>query len=285
MKIVIENFSTSDDTQALYLTNTLKEMGHDAIIFDQTKNSIYDTLDTHVPDIYISHAFRLSQDLLFYLENNNKNIDILLNINGLKTGDISNFDKFFQEKGIESSFFFTSMSKQIIPKTYNNIVILHNAADLNLLQRQPNIEYHIEKAIFVYNKESIKEYDGSYHIITTNPNLKDVVDIYLPEMSLASLYQFYDEIIFRDFLGYLPQAFFDAIVMGPKVYFDVDDKDIQDSIDTLASKILKIDTSINYKSDNKLNNFTQLKEYVLEKHTNKNRTNTLLSNIKKRVSI
>lgn len=283
MKFAIENFATPDETQALYLTNTLKDMGHETILFDQSKQSIYDILDTHKPDIYISHAFRLSQDLLFYLQNNNLDIDILLNINGLKTEDINNFDTFFVEKNINSSFFFTCMNKNKLPQINHNIVSLHNAADLNLCSRKPNIEYHIDKAIFIYSQDSRKEYEGSYHNITTHPSLKDHVDICLPEISLASLYQFYDVLIFRDFLGYLPQAFFDAVAMGAKVYFDIDNEETQKEIDLLTNKLLKISSTLNYKSKDKLDNFTELRQHVLEKHTNKNRANTLISNIKKRV--
>lgn len=282
MKIVIENYMNAEDTQALYFNNELRNYGHEVIIFDQSKNSIYDILDIHKPEIYISHAFRLSQDLLFYLENNKLDLDILLNINGLSKQDIENFDKFFAEKNINSSFFFTCANKNKLPKINHNILTINNAADINLINQTSNIEYYINKAIFVYDKDSIKNYEDDYHVITTNPKIKESVDICLPEISLAPLYKFYNTIIFRDFLGYLPQAFFDAIIMGAKVYFDLDNKDHQEEVTEICKKLLKLNSSLDYNTEDKLNDFTELKNYILEKHTSKNRTNTLISNIKKR---
>jgi hypothetical protein len=283
MKVVIENFSTTNDTQALYFASTLNQLGHDATVFDRAKSSIYDVMDRNHPDLYITHGLMMSQELMFYLENNDSDLDILFSINGMTSDQIVGLDRFVNNAEINSSFFFTHFEKDKIPKINHNLVQIKCAADLNLLEQRPNIEYNIDKAVFVYSAESIKEYDGSYHTLTTNPNIKDSVDIYLPEISLGPLYRFYDTIIFRDNPGYIPQAFFDAIIMGAKVYFDIDDNAKREHFNEMVVKTFKDNISLNYNESNKCCDFNYITKHVLEKHTNKNRTTTLLSNIKKKV--
>lgn len=283
MKIAIENFSTTEDTQCLYLSNAFNVLGHESIIFDQTKTSIYDIFDSYKPDIYITHAFRFSKDVLYYIENNNYEIDILLNINNVTPSNVINFDKFFEEKNIESSFFFTSSGKKDIPKRNRNILSLSHAADINLLNISPSIEYSIDKAIFAFDKVGTKEYNGTYHIISNNPHIKDNVDIYLPEMSLAPLYKCYNEIIFTDFKGFFSQAFFDAIAIGSKVYFDIIEPQKIEDLNQSINKLFKEDFNLIYDNSDRLVNFTQLRNIILEKHSPLNRANSLLSNIKKKV--
>ena len=283
MKIAIENFSTTEDTQCLYLSNAFNSIGHESIIFDQTKTSIYDIFDSYKPEIYITHAFRFSKDVLYYIENNNYDVDILLNINNVTPSNVVNFDKFFEERNIESSFFFTSSGKKNLPKMNRNILSLSHAADINLLNIQPSIEYSIDKAIFFSDKVETREYEGTYHTISNNPHIKDNIDIYLPEMSLAPLYKCYDEIIFNDFKGFFNQAFFDAVAIGSKVYFDIIDPQKIDLLNTSINRLFKEDFNLVYSSSDKLNSFTQLRNIILERHSPINRANSLLSNIKKKV--
>jgi hypothetical protein len=285
MNIVVDNFSTTNDTQSLYIAHTLTELGHRVIVPNPSLDSIYDIMDKHNPDIYITHASVLSKDLIFYLENNPTcKTDMLLCVNTLQAEHIAAIDKFINTNNIKSSFFFTHSPVQNLPKLKNNVIALRSAADLNLLNKNPNVEYSIDKAIFVYNKESIKTYDGCYHIITTNSNIKNEVDICLPEVALGTLYKYYDHIIFRDNIGYLTQPFFDAIMMGAKVYFDIDDDDQKSHFETMIKQVFQDDIILNYNAHNKLNDFSKLKNHILEKHTNKNRVKTLLSNIKKDIT-
>ena len=285
MKFVIENFSTTNDTQSVYFANTLNEMGHKAITFDLSKNSIYDMIDIHQPDIYIANGSMISRDLLSYLENNDNNIDILFSVKDLNNNQIKALDQFCLDNNIQSSFFFTNVDKSNMPKIKHNIVSIKEAADLNLLNRKANLEYYIDKAIFVYNKNSISDCDGSYHNISTNPKIKDDVDIYLPEISLAPLYRFYNTIIFKDNIGYLPQPFFDAIIMGAKVYFDIKDENARLAFDSMVKKAFSEDVILDYNNSNKCEDFTNIIKHILEKHTNKKRAISLLSNIKKKETV
>lgn len=281
MNIVIDNYTTTEDTQALYFNNSLLSLGYNSRLFESKRESLYDVFDKHKPDIYITHAFRITNDLLHYIVNNQAKIDVLVNVQGMSKENISNLSDTFNKNNIISSFFFLNTENSNIPNIRDrNIINICSAADTNLLNQKNTITYKIKKAIILYNKESIKEYDGSYHNISMLESMKGLVDIILPEIILGPLYSCYDEVVFRDFNGYLPQGLFDAIIFGCKVYFDIDDDKNRNELESMINKILKPEASLIFSDKNKLQDFTNLRAFVMEKHTNNNRTKTLLSNIR-----
>jgi len=281
MNIVIDNYTTTEDTQPLYFNNSLLSLGYNTRLFESKKESLYDVFDKHRPDVYITHAYRITNDLLHYIVNNQAKIDVLVNVQGMNKENINNLSETFKNNNIISSFFFLNTENSNIPSIRDrNIINICSAADTNLLNQKNTIKYKIDKAIILYNKESIKQYDGPYHNISMLDSMKDVVDIVLPELMLAPLYSCYNEVIFRDFNGYLPQAFFDAIMFGCKVYFDIDNDETKNQLENMISKILKPEATLNFNDQNKLQDFTNLRAFVIEKHTNNNRTKTLLSNIR-----
>lgn len=281
MNIVIDNYTTTEDTQALYFHNTLLSLDYKSIMIDSKRESLYDVFDRNNPDIYITHAYRITKDLAHYIVNNNSNIDVLVNIQGMDKDGILSLSKVFKDNNIASSFFFVNADINNLPAMKDrNIINICSAADINLLNQKNTIKYAVDKAIILTNKDSIKTYDGSYHNISMLESMKDDVDIVLPELMLAPLYSCYKNVIFRSFHGYIPQALFDAIIFGCNVYFDIDDIQSSNAMDNLITKILKPEKSLNFNDENKLDDFTKLKDFVMEKHTNKNRIKTLLSNIR-----
>lgn len=283
MNIVIDNYATSEDTQPLYFHNTLLSLGYESLLFDSKKDSIYDIFDKNNPDIYITHGYRITKDLIHYIVNNVCNTDILINIQGINSNNLLSISELFKNNNINSSFFFLNIDSNNLPTIKDrNIINICSAADINLLSQKNTIKYAVDKAIILTNKDSIKSYDGSYHNISMLESMKDDVDIVLPELMLAPLYSCYKNVIFRDFHGYIPQAFFDAIIFGCNVYFDIDDIQYSNAMDNLITKILKPEKSLNFNDENKLDDFTKLKDFVMEKHTNHNRIKTLLSNVRTR---
>lgn len=281
MNFIIDNYTTNEDTQALYFHNSLSSFGHKSKLFDPKKESLYDVFDTHNPDIYITHGYRVSQDLIHYLHNNDKIIDVLINIQSMKLDDVNNLSNFLFKNNIHSSFFFLNVDQNDLPKIKDrNIINVLSAADTNLLNQKPSIEYKMKKGVIVNDKSQIKDYKCPHHYISTLDSNKDFVDFMLPEIVLAPLFKCYETIIFRNFNGHLPQSFFDAIMFGCNVYFDLDDKQKQESVNTLISKLLKLDKVLDFNDENKLKDFNELKAFIMEKHTNLNRVKTLLSHIK-----
>ena len=66
-------------------------------------------------------------------------------------------------------------------------------------------------------------------------------------------------------------------MLGHKTYYITKDKKSIDLIDT----ILKPESSLNYYEDNRMQDFSNLKNYIMEKHCGLNRVKTLLSQIPK----
>lgn len=281
MNFIIDNYTTNEDTQALYFHNSLSSFEHKSKLFDPKKESLYDVFDTHNPDIYITHGYRVSQDLIHYLHNNEETIDVLINIQSMKLDDVNNLSSFLFKNNIHSSFFFLNVDQNDLPKIKDrNIINVLSAADTNLLNQKPSIEYKMKKGVIVNDRSQIKDYKCPHHYISTFDSNKDFVDFMLPEIVLAPLFKCYETIIFRSFNGYIPQAFFDAIMFGCKVYFDLDDKKQQDNINNLLTKMLKIQQTLDFKDGDRLQEFESLKTLIMDKHTNVNRVRTLLSNIK-----
>jgi hypothetical protein len=283
MKIVIDNYATSEDTQPLYFQNTLLSLGYESVLCDSKRDSTYDIFDKNNPDIYITHGYRITKDLIHYIVNNTCSTDILINIQEINNNEVLSISELFNNNNVNSSFFFLNTDNKNIPTIKDrNIINICSAADMNLLNQKNTMQYSINKAIMLTNKDSIKTYEGSYHNISMSESMKDVVDIVLPELLLAPLYSCYKNVIFRDFHGHIPQAFFDAIIFGCNVYFDIDDIQNRNNMNNLITKILKPKQSLDFNNEDKLEDFTELQNFVIEKHTNNNRVKTLLSNIRTR---
>ncbi|NDG28566.1 hypothetical protein EB118_00485 [bacterium] len=281
MNFVIDNYTTSEDTQPMYFHQTLIEMDHKSYLCDSSKESVYDIFDRYKPDVYITHGHKISQDVIHYINNNENKIDVLINISAMSNEDVQKLSQFFFANNITSSLFFSYLDSDNLPKIKDrNIISLCNAADLNLLQRKNTIKFNVDIGVLVKTKNNIKEYDGIYHNISNYESLKDDVDFVLPELLLAPLYKSYKTIVLREFNGYLPQSLFDAIIFDCSVYFDLDNKDSLNKMNDTVSKILKTSKTLDINDNDRLIDFSELKTYILEKHTSKNRVKTLLSNIR-----
>jgi hypothetical protein len=282
MIFAIDNYTTADDTQSLSIHHELIRLGHQSILFDNRKQSIYDIFDSHQPNFYITHGNKMSNDLIHYIVNNKYDVDVLLNIHNMPKDTLNMVVDVFQKYNIKSSFWFSPLPSKLLPKiSHINMLQILPSVDSLLLSSNNNFEYHVDKAIIIYNQSNIKQYEGSYHFVSYYENNKHFVDIMLPELSMGNLYRYYNEIIFRDYFDYLPQGFFNAIASGCKVYFDLDNEEKQKEINELVNKLFKTNISLQYSDNSKLQDFSELKQIVLTKHTEKNRVKTILSNIRK----
>ena len=93
---------------------------------------------------------------------------------------------------------------------------------------------------------------------------------------LKKNYPKYNEIIIRN-LKFTTQVFFDAILSGSKVYYQ-NSKDT--GVQSLINKIFKKDFNLDYNSDDRVKDFSEIRDIVKEKHTGDNRAKTILSQIK-----
>mgnify|MGYP006282428655 CR=1 FL=1 len=278
MKFLIDNYCTDKSTQALYLYKNLNNHSdHESFIRMSGEVSIYDSFDTIKPDIYITSIFLFAQDVITYMkENPNNGIKIILCANDATQDMINKVEESFIDNNIQCLFIFSNNAD--LKTTKFRFVHIPECADLNGPE-ESFPAYNIDTAVFINKPSNIKKYDGTFHVLSTNMNLRNNVDICLPVHIISNIYDRYNTIIFTDIGNIIPQAFFDSIARGMKTYYDIQDKDVEKQVDDLLKKIFKLDQSLNFNDENELDNFDKLKQIVLEKHLCTNRTKTLLSQI------
>lgn len=282
MKFLIDNYAEYNNTQALYFHKHINEYEqHSAHIVSNHNMSLYDLFDTFSPDVYITSAHKLSKDSILYLKENQKDkqIKLAISIQGIKNSDVLSIEEILNKHGVNCSFFFLNSSSKTLPfvkKT--NIVRIHDCADLNL-ELNLDIDFKLDRAFIVDQNTTNKLRSGTYHAISLNPALNGKVDFVLPINLMSAIYKKYDEIIFTDMEDYIPQAFFDAILRGNAVYYQIDNKQHEKVVDEMMAKTFNCEDRLNYNSSNRLSTFDDLKALVIEKHSSQNRTKTLLSQI------
>lgn len=270
MKFVIENYSDQYHTQPLYFHKELVDQGHEATIYETNSSSVFDVLDRTHPDYYITHARLLKNDHIYYAKNNK--IKFLINVQHLTFQDINNLDGILHQNNIDCPFFFLNLNA--VPKVkHRNIIRIMDCADINLLDQKSNIKFQIPKAYMVDSSQNVDD-KCPHHIISNNLELRETIDICLPEIQLGLFYSNYDEIIFLHSDNYITQSFFDSIMFGAKTYFLSNSADIKDMFNSVFK-----DIDLSY--DKKFTNFEELRELVKEKHSPKNRIKTLLSQLPK----
>jgi hypothetical protein len=278
MKFLLDNFSDSHSTQSLYLNKHLNDIGYVSNIRMDPHQSLYDALDIYSPDIYISSIPTFSKDALFYIkENAQRNIKLIMCINGANQSIVDKVEDLLKANEIDCLFFFGN--KKDVNTKFIKYITVQEAADINILEARNELKYNIQKAVIVTDKSKVKNYSGTYHVISLSQNMNKC-DFFVPASVLTHLYQNYDEIIFTDFEGYIPQYFFDAVARNKKIYYDINDINVENKVNDILTKVLKLEShSLNYNSENKLKDFSNLNKYVLEKHTGLNRTKTIISQL------
>ena len=276
MKFIIENYSDQTHTQPLYFHDVInKNEDHSSIMHDPSRDSVYDVLDKHTPDYYVTYANLLTQDFVVYQKNENKNIKLLLNVSYLSSDQIMTLDKNLHDDNVNCPLFFSNTNQNKLPKLRNRRILqLSDAADTNLSHVKTNLKYNLQKAFFILKSFKPQD-DGPHHIITNIQQLNKDSDIVLPEAKLVSLYKNYDEIIFYGISDYIPQSFFDCLYLGCKVYYISDNTEVHNLINIL----LKPEQSLNYHDKDRMVDFSKLHAYVKEKHCGQNRVKTFLSQI------
>lgn len=282
MKFLIDNYSDYNTTQPLYFHQHINEYDeHQCHLKSDNSISMYDLFDRFEPDVYITSAHKISKDAVMYLKENQKDKDIKLAIyiQNVKNNEVLAIEDLLKKHGVSCSFFFLNCDKKHKPITKNtNVVMIQDGADVNL-SLNLDINFNIDRAFIIDKQTQFKSRTGTYHVITTNPELKDLSDFSLPINLLTAMYSKYNEIIFTNLKDHIPQSVFDAITHGNKVYYDIEDKDASSQLDEIFDKTFGIGSSMNYKSVKKLEDFSKVKELTVDKHNSRKRTRSLLSQI------
>lgn len=225
MKFLISNYSTYWNTEPLYFNVGLNSINGVKSSLMNSQQSVYDNFDITNPNVFITHLSEISKDMVSYLQN--KDIKLIINVNGVPKGGIDNASAVLASEKLNPIFF------------GNDDINVENAKYIKILPAADTFlstgkkEYSIQKLIFVNKLDEIVSLEGTYHYATNNQEISDKVDIFLPIMSLNTLFSNYDEIIFKgeDYIG--SQLSFNAIYSGTKVIFDTKDTAGLDKIDSI----------------------------------------------------
>jgi hypothetical protein len=267
MKFLISHYLQEHSTESLYFNSILNTVGCKSTIWNDNV-STYDIFDMVKPDICITHYKKVSLDLVSYLQEN-KNIDLVLNITSITQDNLNILESKLAEFSIVPKFMFSNYYDHGLITKSNIVTILHGA-DI-LLSKTPK-QYDIDYGIFVDDTNQLKPIGETYHFISDNNKIEEKIDIYLPTYRLTHLYANYNNIVFRYFQHGLKQPFYDAAAVSNKVFFDVSDPT---ELDAHLNKLLG--TKNEKHCDMQNENSGSFKETILSKHTCLNRTKTLLS--------
>lgn len=282
MKFLIENYAGYESTQALYFHKHINDYDDHSSVIRPNNASVFDAFDAISPDVYIASAHTLSRDAVLYLkENKHKDIKLLICTDGLSVEEVQSLEEVLKKNDVSCHFFFNSAESQNTKRS--RVVHIRNGFDSNI-EPALKIDYNIQKAIFVNKSSKIRNYQGTFHVISTNQQMKDNVDFCLPVTMLPSIYSKYEELIFTDLPHSLPQYFFDAIYHSKKVYYDIVDVEKSKLVDELVGSVFKVGNRLNYNNPDKITDFADIKKHVEEKHSSFNRTKTLLSQLPQKVN-
>jgi hypothetical protein len=274
MKFLISNYATDTQSECMYINTTLNLLGScKSTIWNEKEISAYDILDLTSPDFYLAHVSNINGQALNYIQNS-KTIELIINITGASQENVDLLEQKLASANIKCSFLFHNNSDHGLVSKKHRIVYIGHGADIFLNNNFP--KYKLENAVFVGQESEIKPLGDTYHIISTNRKLKDLVDIYMPITKLSNLYDKYDNCVIRYFGKLIPQLFYDSVYRGNKVYYSLDNENVKNEAIEKINKLLRLDIDITNPStiDPKM-----IKDSVKSRHTCLHRVKSLLSQL------
>jgi len=274
MKFLISNYSTSTQSECMYINTALNLLSTcKSTIWDNKTISAYDIFDLTSPDFYITHVSSIDKQAMGYIKNS-KTIELIINITGAGQDNVNLLEQELESANIQCSFLFHNSNDHGLVSKKNRIISIGHGADIFLGNSFP--KYKLENAIFVGQESEVKPFGETYHTISTNVKLKDVVDIYMPITQLSNIYDKYDNCIVRYFGKLVPQLFYDAVYYGNKVYYNLDNAESKNAAIQKINKLLKLDIDI---TDPSTIDQKTIKDSVKSKHTCLHRVKSLLSQL------
>jgi len=267
MKILISDYTTPNTTEPLYLNTVLNSIDCISTIWPHNL-STFDAFDIINPDIHITHHLKLTRDLILYLQEN-KNIDLIINITGITQENLTNLGNVLKDVGIRPALMYVNYYDHNLTLKNTNITTILHGADV-FLGYEPK-QYDIDYAIFVDNKSQLSPIGESYHYVTTDEKLEKEADIFLPIVRLNHLYHNYQNVVIKYFQNEIPQLFFDA-ALKVNTFFDIEDRT---KLDNHLNKLLGDGKHCSLQDPNS----GDIKTKIMQKHTCLHRTKSLLSQL------
>jgi len=204
MKTLIHNYSSTFTIEPMYFSKCLEMVGVDAAFWANPSVSAYDMFDATLPDVFISHFAYLTQDIVKYLDQSSKNIEVILNVTGCSEEQLAMVDSLTSNNKLKIPFVFSNTPDNIIQpktKTVKSVNILP-AVDI-FVPAGGLPDYNIDVGI-VYTQPSdlleqyVKDKDN-YHLLCLGDSKE--ADLNVTIQSLRSLYSKYKEVTLLGNIG------------------------------------------------------------------------------------
>ena len=271
MKVLIENYSHGLSTEPTYFYHGFKLAGCEPMMWDTNVYSAFDVLDLTNPDVVVfSHWSKFAQDVLKYVQANNKEIDLVINITNAPE-EVLNY---VNDTDNRCKLMFTNDFVNPHPG-YRKLVTIMPGADL-FHQQILTPEFKLKTGICTQEQnEGFKTYIAAhdqYHKIQIAPQKTEEFDLALSVSSLASFYHKYEQFILHGSCEFvLSQLFFDANLRANRCLLKTDDEHkLLEALDNVFTKTGVMSNSIS----------EEVKRQIKEDHTCLNRTQQLLKLLK-----
>lgn len=280
------------NTSMFYINRELNNSDdHQSLLVDPSRSSVYMTIDTFNPDIVISSAASIPMDLVQYLTKEKQNIKLILFSNSMTNKqNLTELKEALKRGGVDLFKFFTT---EYNDSKYSALphVRISNGFDPAILEINKKYNYSHPSAIYAEGAltssriTNISKDVEFFHILMAGYQTSDTPEhlrtaMIMPYASLSSLFTNYEEIIFTNLSNGIPQAFFDSVAMGLRVYHIGENEKEDEKMNLVVSKVLG-DFDLNYRSKNKLSDFSSLKKTILENHNASKRVKSFLSQVPK----
>mgnify|MGYP005990936569 CR=1 FL=1 len=226
MRVLIQDYSNPDSTEAMYLCQSFNSVGVESTLWNSDRISAYDVFDAFRPNVFIAHFSKVTNDILKYLCQD-KSIRVIFNMSGAQQHHVDQLDGIIRELGLNCPFVFTNTTKDMnkLKSSAVEVTDLPLALDVFSLQMKHAMpEFDLDFGIITnYDcknrlSKMFEECNG-YHFLSTSSNLTDKLDITAPELQLQSLYSKYKKILIARDDQVIPQSIFSAVYQGAKVYY------------------------------------------------------------------
>tara|TARA_Y100000592_G_C5469987_1_gene318882 strand:+ start:2100 stop:2927 length:828 start_codon:yes stop_codon:yes gene_type:complete len=230
--------------------------------------SAFDMFDSTQPDVFISHFKFLTRDIVKYLNQSPRKIEVILNMSGCTEEEMQMLDSITEDNKLKLPFVFTNMPDNIIQPKPKSIKLVNILPSVDIFMPAPNLpDYNIDTGI-VCNEagdllaEVLKGKDN-YHLMSLNNSSHS--DLNVSIQSLRGLYVKYKEFILVGNMGEVyNQIMLEAMMFAPKTLIKVP-REQEQALNKIFEALFSEDSSQENMSD-------LVRSQIKRKHTCVNRT-------------
>tara|TARA_Y100001972_G_C7656935_1_gene330872 strand:+ start:895 stop:1722 length:828 start_codon:yes stop_codon:yes gene_type:complete len=230
--------------------------------------SAFDMFDSTQPDVFISHFKFLTRDIVKYLNQSPRKIEVILNMSGCTEEEMQMLDSITEDNKLKLPFVFTNMPDNIIQPKPKRIKLVNILPSVDIFMPAPNLpDYNIDTGI-VCNEagdllaEVLKGKDN-YHLMSLNNSSHS--DLNVSIQSLRGLYVKYKEFILVGNMGEVyNQIMLEAMMFAPKTLIKVP-REQEQALNKIFEALFSEDSSQENMSD-------LVRSQIKRKHTCVNRT-------------